>query len=298
MTTETEPELRHSPLLYLLAPVPPLVLGLLVMRRADVPAALWGQNVAAWAVGTLVVLGLWRTRGSPPRDGWAGVIAGLALGTLAATLFAPGMEGVHRWVPLGPVRLHASALLLPLLLLAMDRLARVRGWWVAALVASGATWVLVLQPDAAQATAFAAASSILLLPGAGRRPLRLICILGLAVLAGVAWLRRDPLAPVPYVEDIVGLAAGLGTGWAVAAVISLMLLPMPFFLAGRGTARGIGVALSAYVAITLAAPFVGDFPVPVMGYGMSPILGYLAGMGIFLRAAARSQEQGPADSPG
>ena len=62
---------------------------------------------------------------------------------------------MHRWLRVGPVRLHAAALLLPLLLVALERLARVRGWWVAALVAVGVVSALLLQPDAAQATAFA-----------------------------------------------------------------------------------------------------------------------------------------------
>lgn len=284
-----------SPLPYLLAPVPALALGVLVMQAFGVPAAVWGQNLAAWAVGTLVCLGLWRTRNAPGRGRWAVVVAAVALGTLAATFLAPDVQGVHRWVRLGPVRLHAAALLLPVLLVAIDGLERVRGWWTAALVALGATLALALQPDAAQATAFAAAAGLLLLPGASRRAPRLICIGTLAVLAGVSWLRSDPLAPVPHVEGIVRLAGSLGAGWGVAALASLVLLPLPFLLAARGAGR-VGLALSVYVAITLLAPAVGNFPVPIMGHGMSPILGYLAAMGVFLRVAARRQERGSVGS--
>jgi hypothetical protein len=46
------------------------------------------------------------------------------------------------------------------------------------------------------------------------------------------------------------------------------------------------------VAITAAAPFFGSFPVPVMGYGMSPILGYLAGLGLFLQTLAPAPLRG------
>ncbi len=276
---------RAARLPYLLAPVPALVVGVLTMRMSDVPAALWGQNLAAWAVGTLLCLGLWRTRSSPGRWRWFDFAAVLTLAALAATLLAPGVEGVHRWVPLGPVRLHAAAVLLPLLLVAFQGLSQARGWWIATGVAVGVAFVLLLQPDAAQATAFVAGCLVLLLPLAGRDPLRLACILLLPVLAGLAWLRRDPLAPVPHVEGIVGLAAGLGAGWAVAAVFSLLVLPLPFFRAARGAERHVGLALGTYVTITLLAPFLGNFPVPVMGYGVSPIIGYLAGLGILMRAA-------------
>jgi cell division protein FtsW (lipid II flippase) len=271
----------------LLAPVPALVVGVLTMRMSDVPAGVWGQNLAAWLVGMVLCLGIWRarTRARSARWRWFDSVAVLTLGALAATLLVPGVEGVHRWVPLGPLRLHAAAVFLPLLLVGMQGLSQARGWWVSTGIAVGVALLLLLQPDAAQATAFAAAAVVVLLPLAGRDPLRVICLLALPLLAGLTWLRRDPLAPVAYVEGIAGLAAGLGAGWAVAAVVSLLMLPVPFFLAGRGAGKHGGLALGTYVAITVLAAFLGNFPVPVMGYGVSPILGYLAGLSILLRAA-------------
>jgi cell division protein FtsW (lipid II flippase) len=278
-TTQT----RRLSLVYLAAPVPALVVGVLTMRMSDVPPSLWMQNVAAWAAGTVLCVVLARPRTSAARPRWADVAAVLTLAALAATLLAPGMVGVHRWLPLGPVRLHAAAVLLPVLVVALDSLSRVRGWWTSALVAAAAMLALFLQPDAAQATAFAAAA-VLLLFGRADRGMRLACLGVVGALAALTWTRRDPLAPVPYVEEIVGLAASLGTGWAAAAVVSLLLLPVPFFVAGRDAAPHVGIALGAYVAITAAAPFLGSFPMPVMGYGMSPIIGYLAGLGLFIRA--------------
>lgn len=285
MTHETQP--RPLSPVYLAAPVPALVVGVLTMRMSDVPPSLWAQNVAAWAVGTVLCVILARPRTSAARPTWADVAAVLTLAALAATLLAPGVDGVHRWLPLGPVRLHAAAVLLPVSIVALDSLSRVRGWWTSALVAAAAMLALILQPDAAQATAFGAAAVLLLFENAGGRAMRLVCLGVVAALAALPWTRRDPLAPVPYVEEIVGLAADLGTVWVVAAVVSLLLLPLPFFAAARGAVRPVGFALGAYVAITAAAPFFGSFPVPVMGYGMSPIMGYLAGLGLILRAAAR-----------
>ena len=298
MTTQGQHPTSHpSSLPYLLASVPALALGVLVMRASDVPVAVWGQNVAAWAVGALLCLGVWRARTSSSPALWAEIAALLTVGALAATLLAPGMDGVHRWVRLGPIGLHMAALLLPLVLLALERLARTRGWWIASLLAVGVALALLLQPDAAQATAFAIASSILLLPDAGRSAPRWIALLSLPFVAGLSWLRKDPLSPVPHVEGIVGLAGNLWIGWAVAAIISLLLLPAPFFLAGKGAGRREGVALGAYVSITILAAFVGTFPVPVMGYGVSPIFGYLVGLGIFLRTASPGRTRNPADTP-
>lgn len=280
-------------LLYLLAPVPSLASGLFVMQASDVPATIWGQNVAAWTAGTLLCFGIRRIQISALRWTWNELIAVLTLAAMVATLLASGMQGVHRWIELGPVRLHAAAIVLPLLVVTLEGLWRTRGWWISACLAGGVTVILFLQPDAAQATAIAVASAVLLLPGAGPGALRRVWILSLLVLAGMTWLRRDPLGRVPYVEDIVDMAARLGAGWAVAAVVSLLLLPAPFVLAGRGASRRVGLALGTYVTITLLAPLVGNFPVPVLGYGVSPILGYMMGMGIFLRPAAPLQEQNP-----
>jgi cell division protein FtsW (lipid II flippase) len=294
MTHETQ--MRPLSLMYFAAPIPALVVGVLTMRMSDVPPSLWVQNVAAWAAGTVLCVVLARPRTSAARPRWADVAAVLTLAALAATLLAPGMDGVHRWLPLGPVRLHAAAVLLPVLIVALDSLSRTRGWWTSALAASAAMLALFLQPDAAQATAFGAAAVLLLAAKAQGRAARLACLGIVAALGALTWTRRDPLAPVPYVEEIVGLAGSLGTGWAVAAVVSLLLLPVPFFVARRGAAPHVGIALGAYVAITAAAPFVGSFPVPVMGYGMSPIVGYLAGLGLFLRTAARGPDASTAAS--
>ena len=44
---------RLALLPYLLASGPALVVGVHTMRAVDVSAAVWGQNLAAWAVGAL-----------------------------------------------------------------------------------------------------------------------------------------------------------------------------------------------------------------------------------------------------
>lgn len=295
MTHETQP--RPLSLVYLAAPVPALIVGVLTMRMSDVPPSLWAQNVGASAAGSVLCVVLARRRTSAARPMWADVAAVLTLAALATTLLAPGVDGVRRWLPMGPVRLHAAAVLLPVLIVALGVLSRTRGWWTSAVAAAAALLGLFLQPDAAQATAFGAAAVLLLAVKAEGRAARVAGLGVVAALAVLTWTRRDPLAPVPYVEEIVGLAASLGRGWAVAAVISLLLLPLPFFVAGRAGARVVGFALGAYVAITAAAPFFGSFPVPVMGYGMSPIIGYLAGLGLFLHAHHPTDTQPRLPSP-
>lgn len=277
---------RRSLLLDLLFPLPALAVGILVMRASGVPATAWGQNLVACVVGILLCFILARPRSSRREEAGLAAVGVVALGCLAATWLDRGVQGVHRWVMLGPVRVHAGALVLPLVLAALAGLDRAGRRGASTLLAIATALVLVLQPDAAQATAFVAGAAVLLLPRGLAKGRAWIRIVPLLALAGLSWLRSDPLAPVPHVEGIVGLAAELGTGWGAAAAASLLLLPVPFF-AGRGTGDGrAGLALGTYVAVTILASASGNFPVPVLGQGASPIIGYFAAIGFLKRSQA------------
>ena len=271
---------RRAVLRDLLFPLPALAVGILVMRASGVPAMAWGQNLAAFVIGIVLCLAL--ARSGSPRRGEAGLLAAaaLALGCLAATWLDPGVQDVHRWLRLGPVRLHAGALVLPVVLAALAGLERAGRGRASTLLSIATALLLALQPDAAQATAFTAGAAVLLLPRSrvdGRAWIRIVALLALASLS---WLQRDPLAPVPHVEGIVGLAMELGTGWGAAAVASLLLLPIPFFAARKASDGRLGLAIGTYVAVTILAPAFAHFPVPVLGQGASPIIGYFAALGL------------------
>ena len=268
---------------YLIAPLPAIAVGVGVMRASGVPVAVWGQNVAAFVLGLVLCFAMARARAPGGTEGKLYAGGGLALAFVAATLLDPGTEGVHRWVKLGPVRLHAGAVVFPLLLVVVADLERAGKRGAATLLAMGGVLVAFVQPDAAQCTAFAAGVIIVVLASERRRWSRAVA---LAVLAGASWFRADTLLEVPHVEGIVGLATGLGAGWAVAATASLLLLPAPFLAARTDIASR---ALGAYVATTLVAAVLGSFPFPVLGYGAAPIIGYLTACGLLLRSAGRAR---------
>ncbi len=280
----------------LLFPLPALAVGILVMRASGVPATAWGQNLVAYVIGIVLCFILARPRSSRRGEAAFPIAGVLALGLLAATWLDPGVQDVHRWLRLGPVRLHAGALVLPVVLATLTGLERAGRRHVSTLLSIATALLLVLQPDAAQATAFAAGAVILLLPRNRADVHAWLRLVPLLALAGLSWLRRDPLAPVPHVEGIVGLAMELGTGWGAAAVASLLLLPAPFFAARRVGDGRIGLALGTYVLVTIVAPTLGWFPVPVLGQGASPIIGYLMAIGL-LRGVHGSVPQ-PVATPG
>ncbi len=276
---------RWSPLL----PLPAILLGVLVMRAHGVSPAVWGQNAAVGFLGVLASAVPLRAR-LPERVRELPLGALCALGVLLATFVSGGIEGVHRWVALGPVRLHGAAIVLPMALVSLDRLlaaGRVRG---AAALAGALLGLLVLQPDAAQATAFSAAALVSLQRARASSVQRWLAGAVLVAGTGAAWLRPDPLGAVPHVEGIVGLAASLGPASWAAALVALWLVPLPFFIAWRLRA-GAGdshaaLMLGVYVVGTLVAPLLGDFPVPLMGYGVSPLLGYFGALA-WVRGAPR-----------
>jgi cell division protein FtsW (lipid II flippase) len=285
----------------LLAPLPALGLGVLVMQRSGVSPTIWGQQVVAGLVLLIVCAGMAIARrpASQFRLRVLAIVAGAALLLLMATLAPSGVEGVRRWVSLGPLQLHAAFVVLPILLIVLcaivERESLGAATWVFPVVAGIAAIVLVLQPDASQATAFAVAIGLILLQ---RRRANVSDWIGGGVLVGaavLAWLRPDPLEIVPHVEGIVGLAASLSAAWQVASIVALVLIPLPFISSAlrHREQRLEAFSLAAYYGVVCVAPFAGPYPVPILGYGLSPILGYFAVLGwIILRDGAAIAETG------
>lgn len=248
------------------APLPALIIGLVVMARAAVPPGIWLRNLAATLVGVLAVTAAsWHRSRSPSGVGLPRWLPSLGLVLLGATLLAPGVSGVHRWLGFGPLEIHVGAVLIPALLVFLTDL----DWAPSIAVATLILTVLLLQPDAAQAASFAAGWGVWAGMRRGRRAA--VPIAAAVVLAGATWLRHDPLDPVPHVEGIVGMAVSQGVPWAMAGLLAIALLPVSFLLTPKYQA---GAALAVYMAGTLVAAGLGNYPVPVFGYGVSPILGY------------------------
>lgn len=255
------------------AALPALLIGIITMRHLGVGAIAWAVNVGAMTVGVAV----WLVGRGLPTPRWPTTILTVAIASIVAIVLpfaSDGLLGVYRWIPLGALRLHASGIVAPLIILcvAATTSRRVGG---AVLVSSIATLILAIQPDAAQATSLAAACAVVI-GGSPTTKLRQI-LQGLALLLAVSatsFFRHDPLPPVAHVEEIFSLAASRGSIRAVMATAALALLPLPFFITWYRHRRVVALAIGVYVALTVLAPAWGTYPVPIMGSGASPILGY------------------------
>ncbi|MCY1081069.1 hypothetical protein [Archangium lansingense] len=262
----------------LLAPLPAIALGAAVANTLSVPARVFAPNLLAVLVGGAIALTLPRA-GAGPRARVLQWLPGLAFLALLATLLSPGSEHVHRWISFGPVRLHASAAFLPWILGGlMSSSARARAFGLA--LALGAQLIHLAQPDAAQATALALGLLPLLANGTLVRRGTGLALAGVfLLLAAASWTRADPLLAVDHVERVLVLASSRGALWILAAGVAGGLLFLPLLLAlGRPSTApaGWGLGFTLYFATTLGVTFLGNFPVPVMGAGAGPVLGWYA----------------------
>jgi len=194
---------------------------------------------------------------------------------LACAVLFVGVEidGARRWLRIGPVLLHPASLLGSVLLLA---LARAAGSALSAVLAGAAVLCFGMGNDGAASLAFALGLSGLLL-GERKHWTRLLPLCVLAwCLATWGWTRPDSLAPVPYVEEIVARTWAVSTLLGAAAVVLLAMLPLRFLLTARDAGkRGAGYALAGFWTGLVLAGLLGNYPIPVIGYGASPVIGWV-----------------------
>lgn len=269
-----------------------VALGCLVCALSVVPTGSWLRNLIAWAVGAAAAGGLAVTAGR--RTAMA--LIGIAVAGLGASLAGVPQDGVHRWLDIGPLHINAAFIVLPAAIVAMAwNRERLWAWGLAI----GLLGLLVLQPDASQTTALGLALGVIAVRAPLTARLRFAIIGMTTVLAVAGWLRPDPLEAIPEVEGIVILAAAVTPALALLAVAMLIATALAPALVARtseGTGKTCGLALSAYCLATVGTTLFGAFPVPLLGIGMSPVLGFWLGVGLL--AARLRPGSGPGASPG
>ena len=199
---------------------------------------------------------------------------------MAASLLFPGIDGVHRWLPIGPTHLNVSMAFVPIILYAIGTTLSHKAFLPIALVI-GVSIIHVLQPDAGQATTFGSAAIVIFLLTNGV-PFYVRCI-GIVVIAtGMMWTWRqtDALPAVEYVEHILHLAASMGIyGIALITIaITSLLAPILYTLLLRQKISSENDILATAFAVYLVAAFgvteMGNYPVPIIGAGASSVLGW------------------------
>jgi len=279
------PTARPLLFVFALASFTAVTLGCVALA-AGTPASSWVRNALAWAAGTTLGALLATSTRAPWIPNGFLVTAPLLL---AATLVAPGQEGVHRWIDIGSLHVNVAAVLLPVAVVALAfQGLRTR---LGLLSATAIEALLLLQPDASHATAFAAAVGVLLTRDQAGRMITAAGLAGATLLVAAAWWRPNPLEPVPEVEGIFALATQVSPYLGAAAAFALAAASLAPLLAYRGTANGTANgawALAAYFTVIALAPALGAFPVPLVGLGMSFPIGHWLAVGLLASSPTRN----------
>ena len=249
------------------------------------------RNVASFVVG----LGLGWLLHRLARLHHGAIATFLVTCALLALVVAVGSEidGVKRWLPLGPVHVQPALILAPLLL-ALVASRQGRHWRAAALVPLG---LIAAQPDAATTIAFAGGVVILMVSvsaharkgWSSRRMAVSAASVALAALA-LLWFGIATPPPVAFVEGTVGIAAMSGS---VAVLLHLVAVGlMVSALAVRSDDAGL--ALAAYFMLAAIAASFFAFPMPVAGAGPSHLIGFGLAIGWLTQGDRRAAQ--PADS--
>jgi hypothetical protein len=275
---------------------PLLALGLLgaagatgawVMWLAGASLVRWAGHLAACVVGLVVYAAVIRS----PRFSLKVPVAAAVIGTIviAFTLAAPGLQGVHRWLIVLGVRLHASQLVMPGLLVFAATNVRSSPALVQGLLLA-TQGIHLLQPDAGQASSVAAAALVLFLSGPSNRMSQACAAASLAA-ATATWMRFDPLQPAPFVEDIVPRAFAV-SWWlgclGLTSITAAALAPMTLAHQAITPAATLATrALTVYFVVAALVTVFGRFPVPLFGFGASSVLGAFFGLAALRRAGAQ-----------
>ena len=184
------------------------------------------------------------------------------------------IDGVQRWLPLGPLRLHAGMLLIPTLVVIVQRIDH----RLASAVLISVAVVIALQPDFASAMALALSTIVMALSLRSKW----MIIAAVIALGSLAFTKFNlvELPPVRFVEEVVPAAWLVHPLLAVALITSLaaaIVWPIRrrrFLTPSDRIDHTERLAFSACIAGYVIASAVGSYPVPLLGYGASAIIGY------------------------
>jgi len=261
--------------LLLVAALPALVGSILLLLAQAAPTLAVQQATVAFISAAAMLAATRYTPSSTARQRTPWLLLGLAA-SIYLPLFDDAVASPHRWIVLQSFRLYVAPVVLPFFLLSWHGLRE--GEKATSALSTGAAVAialgLLLQPDAAQLTAFAFAAVPLLAYSAKTRTHKLAALVVLIIAAAASWWLPDPLVPVPYVEGVFELA-GASSGWALVLAVIATALPVValVWLAYSAQSLGIlGVAIYYSVLYLLAPAQV--TPVPLLGFGAGPVLGY------------------------
>lgn len=258
-----------------------VVAGIVSMRLGGAPSSYVAVNAVALLLGLALAFVLARNAGH--RFDLAALCLAPAAMALALAI-GPDVEGVHRWLSAGPLRLHAAALFGPAFVVAF---ARADGWSsaVAAIAAAG---LAAMQPDMSVALALTCGIGLALV--CEFRTARLVALAAGAGALFIAARAPGQLEPVRFVENVLQDAARGGGPAMVLLPLALLAAVAAPLLRSSGRRCETAAVCGWFLGLS-AASLLGPYPTPLIGYGAAPIIGYGIALGLLGRAPAAKGTQ-------
>lgn len=262
--------------LFFLGPIFAALFGMYTVQSMDIPVDVFYPNLLGIIIGIPLVL-LMAPRWSDRRPQLVMQLAFVSLFLLLCCFLFSGPSEVHRWIFIGQFGINISMIVLPFILYCLHQLLHTKKFLHGFILYAATATIIGFQPDAGQATAFGLSALVLFFYNKMDGKLRVAAFFIALVTIFLAWNRVDLLEPVEYVEDIFHLMAALGPlGLAGIVFISLTLF-IPFIVMSFRrieTVRVLSISFIVYLSTSLVITEAGHYPVPVMGAGISSVLGW------------------------
>lgn len=246
----------------LLALAIPVLAGLAQLWFFDAPRHYVAINGASLGLGLLVIALLPQIKHLRLRRIVTLCLLALLFLPLAT---GPHLGGIARWLPLGPLSLHAGMLAGPLLVLLAAR-----DEDYAPPILLGGILAASFQPDAG--TGFLLTFATIGLYNA-TRDWKIGVVAGTAFFASLVMVVRGELPAQPFVERVLVETAMVQP---LAALSLLAALLASFFIMLHAIAARTPVrhALAGSLFGLTVASVLSNYPSALIGYGAAPILGY------------------------
>lgn len=266
----------------LFLPLPALITSLFIFQLAEAGRGIYLQQIIVATIAFLACF--WITRRHKTSNSattekrtrnYLFIALALLCLPLLLTLIKHDPSLPQRLLKLGGVRIYLAACLLPVCLFLVNAIARTASQRTTLISVSALLLLtLALHTDAAQATAFAIVLLLIMSrSGCSLVQLGFLTITSIASLT-LAWTNEPAISPVNYVEGVIQLASN---HHAIAGIwSSLVTLALPAGLAWIAWKRqqpGIAAAALYYLLISGFA-YAQLTPMPLLGFGASPIIGY------------------------
>jgi cell division protein FtsW (lipid II flippase) len=270
------PKKNSISIFYFLGPIIATISGMMTVKSYAMPISLFYPNLAAIILGILISLWI-MFKWHEVKFTQIKVMSIISVVLLLSSFLFPGQINVHRWISISSFNLNISMIVLPVILFGLNYLLQSKYFLYAIILFLITGISLTYQPDAGQATSFVLAALVLFAINKSNIPLFLGVFFTAAIIIAMSWLRVDLLEPVEYVEEILYMIRSFGPIGYLAILVTAVFSFYPFIsimIMLRNKNRALAIAFIVYLLSTFVVTEFGHYPVPLMGAGASPVIGW------------------------